>query len=208
MRENERNNILNEIHEYCINEKTREIFLHSSFSYDEDKGIDFKKANQFLKNILYLDSIAKKDITIHMHSIGGEYHSGMLIYDAIKNCRSVVTIVCHGEISSMGIIVLQAADRRISMPNCKFLLHFGTSGICNHEQNVAFSWIQSEKDSIEVMLDILSKKIKSTPLENEILKNKNENQIKKYIKKIITTKGDWILTSDLALSYGLIDMVY
>lgn len=202
MKKNEDKNIISEIHEYNINEQTREIFLHSSFLNDEDNGIDFKKANQFLKNILYLGSEIDP-ITIHMNSIGGEYPLGMMIYDAIKHCQSSVTIVCHGEICSMGMIILQAADYRLSMPNCRFLIHLGTSGISNNEHQVAFSWMEYEKKCVQDMLNIFSKAIKET--DPELFIGKTEKQIQQYIKKKLSSKGDWILDAESALQHGLID---
>ena len=41
----------------------------------------------------------------------------MAIFDAIKICRSHVTILVYGQAESMSSIILQAADKRIMMPN-------------------------------------------------------------------------------------------
>ena len=63
--------IVNDIHNYCVNVKTREIYLNSYISSNEDDpGVDYRMSSQFIKNITHLDSINNKPILIHMHSIG------------------------------------------------------------------------------------------------------------------------------------------
>ena len=79
--------IVNDIHNYCVNVKTREIYLNSYISSNEDDpGVDYRMSSQFIKNITHLDSINNKPILIHMHSIGGDWGAGMAIYDAISAC--------------------------------------------------------------------------------------------------------------------------
>ena len=79
---------ISEAHENDIIVSTREIFLHSSVDDEEDNGIDYRSANRFLKNLKILESINSKPITIHQYSIGGEWESGMMIYDAIRQSPS------------------------------------------------------------------------------------------------------------------------
>ena len=48
--------IINDIHSYGVNVKTREIYLNSYVSSNEDDpGVDYRMSSQFIKNITQLD---------------------------------------------------------------------------------------------------------------------------------------------------------
>ena len=87
----------------------------------------YRMATTFIKNIRLLDQIKNEPIIIHMDSLGGNWGDGMAIYDAIKISRSHVTILVYGQAESMSSIILQAANKRITMPNAYFMCHYGSS---------------------------------------------------------------------------------
>lgn len=202
MRDDKTNDILEEIHNYCIDLANRTLFLHGNISSDEDNGVEFRMSNRFLKNILILDK-TEEPIVIHQQNIGGEWQSGMMIYDAIANARSHVSLVCHGEAISSGTIVLQAADIRYSMPNCHFMFHYGFSGIGDGEYLSAHSLAEMEKIQTRNMLNIYANRCK----DGEFFKGKSHNQIKKYLDTKFKAKGDWHLEADKAKYYGFIDKI-
>jgi uridine kinase len=78
--------ILYDLHNHSADLKSREIFLHNSYSSDENEnpGVEYKMSNNFLKNLRALDLQNHNDITVHTQSIGGEWADGMAIFDAIK----------------------------------------------------------------------------------------------------------------------------
>ena len=48
--------IINDIHSYGVNVTTREIYLNSYVSSNEDDpGVDYRMSSQFIKNITKLD---------------------------------------------------------------------------------------------------------------------------------------------------------
>mgnify|MGYP000339029825 CR=1 FL=1 len=192
--------IVEKIHDYCIDLTNRTIYLHGSQKSDEDSGVDFKMSNAFLKNINVLES-SPATISIHQQNIGGEYQSGMMIYDAIKQAKSHINIICHGEVMSMGTIILQAADLRLSMPNCHFMLHYGYVSSDDRNPLAAKSWLEMEDRQLGLMLDIYADKMKNS----DEFKDRNKNYIKQWLRTKFKNKVDWHLSPPEALKYGLID---
>lgn len=201
-----RSDIVSEIHEHCINIEGREVFLHSYLgSVDEEPGIDYRSAAVFIKNIMLLDSINDKPITIHMFSIGGNWGAGMAMYDCIINCKSYITIVVHGQASSMSGILLQSADQRIMMPHSHFMAHFGSGGFDGHYLNFQ-SAAKFDKDLCKTMIDIYSERM----IKSEFYKEKHPGGDVVKASNIIRRKlkdGDWHLTPEDAVYYGFADCI-
>lgn len=198
-----KSSIINELHNYNILIDTREIFLHSYISDGDDDGIDYKVANNFLKNIRFLEQISDQEITIHLNSIGGSWSDGMLIFDAIKCCRCETKIITHGIASSMGSIIPQAANRRITMPNCFWLLHEGyveSSSI----RRQARSWHVWSETTLNFLMDLYIECCSR----GSFFQNKNEKYIRRFLKRQFEQKEDWILSAKEAIEYGFCDEIY
>jgi ATP-dependent Clp protease protease subunit len=197
---------ISDINSYGIDFRNREIYLHSYITNtDEDPGVDYRMASTFYKNIRLLDSQNKKPILIHMHSIGGQWADGMAIFDAISICQSFVTVLVYGQAESMSSIILQAADRRVMMPNAYFMCHYGSSG---HEGNYvdvqkAASFEKRETDG---MLDIYAEHM----LESDYIKEKYTHPTHEKVKNLLKRKfkdGDWYLNAEETVHHGLADHV-
>ena len=193
---------LESIHNHHIDPKERVLFIHGAVagSSDEDGGVNWKMANQFHKNIYLLDK-NPSSIIIHQHSIGGEHPSGMMIFDLIKYSKSHSTMICHGEACSMGPIIAQAPDVRIAMPNCSFLIHYGTSSSDGAYQDVQ-NRAAFEKTLTNKMLDIYADRCVS----GEYFKGKTKSKIRNFLYTKLKS-GDWHLTAQEAKYYGFIDGV-
>src|SRR5258708_376613 len=112
------------VHNYGVNLRTRELFLHSYYGNDEyEDGTDYRSSITFIKNLRILENASNKNILVHMQIEGGDFQAGMAIIDAIRLCRSPVVILAYAQASSMSGIILQAAKKRVLMPNCEFLMH-------------------------------------------------------------------------------------
>jgi len=194
-------------HSFNILFASREIFLHSymDIAEDEDPGIEYKSANVFLKNIRILenDSVAKP-IVIHQHSIGGNWSEGIMMYDIIKTCSAPVVLVTHGVAASMGSLIPQAADLRISMPSCAWMLHEGSSATEAGTFKQTKSWHAWEEDLCKRMLDIYV----DVCAESAFFKDRTAPQIRGYIQRKFNHKEDWILEATEAVKYGLCDGIY
>jgi ATP-dependent Clp protease protease subunit len=102
---------------------------------DEDfseSGVEATMAERQIKNLHILDTTSEDPITIIMNNIGGDVNHGLAIYDAIRACRSHVTIKVYGHAMSMGSIILQAADVRIMSEMSSQMIHYGSLGVSNH----------------------------------------------------------------------------
>lgn len=197
---------ISDIHSHGLDVKNREIYLHSYVSNtDEDPGVDYKMAANFYKNIRILDSISKDPIIVHMHSIGGNWNDGMAIFDAIQISGSHVTIVVYGQAESMSSIVLQAADKRVMMPNAYFMCHFGSSGYSGNyldvQKGAAF-----EKKATESMLDIYTDAAIEGKYFKEQYTDLTFDKVKNYLKRKLKD-GDWYLDANESVFYGFADCV-
>ena len=194
---------IGEIHNYGIDVKDREIYLHSAKDGgDDDPGVDYRMAINFVKNVRYLDNLNNNEIRINMQSIGGSWQSGMTIYDAISACKSYITIVAYGQAESMSGVILQAADKRLMSPSTHFMAHFGSTD-CNGEYLSSQNWAALDKANLEHMLNTFAAKCCKT---GKFFKERKYNlsKTKSYIKRKMKD-GDWYLSSGEAVYYGFAD---
>lgn len=194
------------IHNYGIDPKNRELYLHGYVvNTEEDPGIEYKMAATFYKNIRMLDTISNDPIIIHMHSLGGNWNDGMVIYDAIKLCKSHVTIIAYGQAESMSSIIFQAADKRVMMPNAYFMCHFGSSGYFGNYLDVQKAGVFHKKIT-EKMLDIYTESCVNGKYFKEHYTEPEYEKVKNYLKRKLKD-GDWYLDANESVYYGFADMV-
>jgi ATP-dependent protease ClpP protease subunit len=195
---------INELHSFGVDVKNREIYLTPVG--DSDLDVDNKMASIFIKNIRYLDVISPDPIVIHLNSGGGSWNDGMGIYDAIQTCKSKTTILAYSQVESMSSVILQAADRRIMMPNCYMMLHFGSMDYSGHHLDVQ-NWAKFEKTHItNYMLDIYTGRAQKGEFFKDKYVGDEIARIKAYFQRKLK-EGDWYLTATEALYYGLTDAV-
>ena len=68
--------------------------------------IDDNTSNVVIAELLYLDSINNKDISLYINSNGGSVTSGMAIYDTMNFIKSDVSVICIGIAASMAAFLL------------------------------------------------------------------------------------------------------
>ena len=185
-------------HEFGLSADTRDIFL-----YDE---IDSEIAMTFIKNMKILDSRSNKPITIHQYSVGGDWSAGMAIYDCIFFSCSPVLFVTYGYAASMGSVIPQSVKPgrgyRITNPNCDWLIHEGHVNI-EQTNRAAISMLEANKIATEKMYNIYVSVCKNA----EFFKNEKESKIRAFLKRKLTSKEDWWMTSEEAVHYGFSDAV-
>ena len=169
--------IVDEMHRYNILLESREIFLHGYIdSNEEDPGVEYRMSNNFLKNIKLLEHMdSSKPITVHQHSIGGEWSEGMMMYDL-----------------------------RITMPNCWWLIHDGTTAVSGHTIRQAKSWHEWEGKLESQMMEIYS----TVCMESDFFEDKSIIQVKNYIKKQLDKKEDWWMSGEEAVERGFADAIF
>lgn len=200
--------LLYDLHNYGANLDTREIFLHNYYASDdtENPGVEYRMSNNFLKNIRALDLKSDKPITIHMHSVGGEWSDGMAIYDAISMSRSYITIIAYGQAESMSSIIFQAGDRRLITPNTYFMSHYGSTAAGGGYLDVQ-NWVKYEKHICDVMIDIYAKScVTGKYFVEKYGKNPDVEKIKTFLYRKLKS-GDWYIGADDAVYYGFADSI-
>ena len=200
----QRSQLLHDMHTFCVNPHTREIFLHSyvDSETEEEPGVEYRTAITLEKNISLLNRLNDKPIIIHMHSPGGDWNDGMAIYDAIKCSKCHVTILAYAHASSMSSIILQAADLRLLLPNTEVLIHFGEISL-NTTSIGAKSFMKVNQQNNSTMLEIYTSKCK----DGQFFQNKTKAQIKQFLHTHMQRAQDWYLTSHEAVEYGFADYV-
>jgi ATP-dependent protease ClpP protease subunit len=193
--------LINFAHNYNINPKTREIWLHGHYSSsDDDPGVDFRQATTFVKNLRLLDQINHKPILIHLQSPGGDWQHGLSMMDAIQFCCSSVTMLAYGEVSSMSALIFQAGKKRILMPNCEFMIHFGYVYV-EGSTIAAKSMMEFEAKSDDEMIKVYTKKC----MKGKNFKNKTENEVFQFLKNKLYQVQDWYMNAEEAVDYGFAD---
>ena len=181
------------LHEYGINPRSREIYLGSwEGNVEEEPGVDYRMALQFIRNITFLTQQTHDEIVIHQCSIGGEWEYGMAIYDAIRTCPCHVTMICYGHSRSMSSVTLQAADQRVLMPSCMFMVHHGTIYMSDTYKG-AESYMQYAKRDTDTMMEIYTNRC--TLSSRQILAKLDKKQ-------------EWYMSAKEAVEHGFADEVH
>lgn len=198
--------LINDVHSHCINVRDREIYLHGVYGAerDEDPGIEYQSCSTFIKNLHILNSQGEGAILLHMTiPTGGSWTEGMAMFNAIRFSKSPVVILAYGQVSSMSGVLLQAADKRVLMPDCYFMIHHGSIGFEEVNSIAAKSIIDINELSCKRMLEIFARRAKKGAYFKE--RNYNEQSIMRFIDGKIHNKSDWYLTDKEALYYGMCD---
>ncbi len=154
--------------------------------------IDDYVANLVIAQLLFLEAEdPEKDIHLYINSPGGSVTAGLAIYDTMQLIRPDVQTICVGQAASMGAVLLAAGSpgKRFALPNSRILIHQPWGGAQGQASDIA---IQAKE--ILRLRDRL----------NEIL----ATHCKQTLEKVKSdTDRDFIMGSDEAKAYGLVDQV-
>jgi len=198
--------LLEDLNNFSVDHKNREIFVHRYYNNSEDEDIENKISSMFIKNLRALDH-KNAPILIHLNAGGGgKWEEGMAMYDAITFTESYVTVLIYGYACSMSSIIPQAADFRVMMPNSYIMCHYGSETfVDNHVNNKKYFRFAGRltKD----MMDIYASQMQY----GQYFKDRyTESTALKYAKTYIQKKmeeGDWYLSAEEAVHFGLADEV-
>ncbi len=153
--------------------------------------IDDINSNVIIGQLLYLDSINNNDISVYINSPGGSVTAGMAIYDTMNFIKSDVSTICVGMAASMAAFLLSSGTKgkRYCLPNSEVMIHQPLGGAQGQatEIKIAAERILKLKDKLNKML------------------SKNTGKDLKQVEQ--DTERDYFLSSEEALSYGLIDKI-
>jgi ATP-dependent Clp protease protease subunit len=155
-------------------------------------GINDDVANIIVAQFLYLESDdPEKEIMLYINSPGGSVNSGLAIYDTMQHVRCPVSTICIGQAASMAAVLLASGSKgkRLALPNARVLIHQPHGGMSGQASDI-------EIHAREILR--LRERL------NEILVHHTGMAMEK-IKA--DTDRDYIMTSQEAKAYGLIDEV-
>ena len=149
-------------------------------------------ANVIVAQLLFLESEdPEKDIHLYINSPGGSVTAGLAIYDTMRYIKSPVSTICVGLAASMGAVLLAGGTKgkRIALPNAEIMIHQPMGGA------------RGQASDIEIHARNI---LRTRDRINSILASHTGQNIEKIA---IDTDRDNFMTSDEALTYGLIDKV-
>lgn len=153
--------------------------------------IDDNLSNIVVAELLYLDSLNHDDISVYINSNGGSITSGMAIFDTMNFIKSDVSTICVGMAASMAAFLLASGKKgkRFALKNSEVMIHQPLGGAKGQATEI--------KIAAERILRIRNKM-------NEILAEKTNKDVKEIEND---TERDNFMTSDEALTYGIIDKI-
>ncbi len=142
--------------------------------------------------LMYLDSVEKKDIKMQLNTPGGSVLHGLGIVDVMDYIGSDVETVNTGLCASMGSILLSsgAKGKRGALNFSRVMIHQVSSGAQGHVADNRISHEESEKYNY-ILFKILAK-----------------NSGKDFQYVLDTARRDNWLNSQEALDFGFIDEIF
>jgi ATP-dependent Clp protease protease subunit len=141
--------------------------------------------------LMFLDTLDKNDITLHVDTPGGSVKSGLSIVDVMNYISSDVVTINTGMAASMGSILLGAGTKgkRHSLKFSRVMLHQVSTGAYGNIQDIRKSIAEGEKYN-DLLFGLLGE-----------YTNKDPQQVMKDAER------DLWLSSEEALAYGIIDNI-
>jgi ATP-dependent Clp protease protease subunit len=141
--------------------------------------------------LMYLDSVDKIDITMHIDSPGGSVKSGLSMVDVMDYIKCDIRTVNTGMAASMGSILLGAGTKgkRSSLRFSRTMLHQSSGGFRGNIQDAEIDMVEWKKIN-QTLFDLLGQYC-----------NKKPSQVMKDASR------DLWLSSEEALKYGIIDEI-
>lgn len=127
----------------------RIIFLSGEVSSDS--------MDTMVAQLLYLDSIDNRDISIYINSMGGDCYSGLELISVMDFIKSDVSTVILGSAASMGAVIASngAKGKRFALPYSRFMIHQPLSNFGYQrftDSKIALTEMESVRDDLYAVL--------------------------------------------------------
>ncbi len=151
----------------------RDINLEDDRILIIDEEIDSRLSRRIVEQLLKLDNINHKEITMYLNCPGGSVTDGFMLYDTMQFIRSPIKTVALGRVASFATILLLGGEkgRRYIGENCSVMIHEVSS--------IAMGSVTEMKERLDHSLDL------NTRI-GKLIANKTKlsyEQVKKYTKK-------------------------
>ena len=154
--------------------------------------VNDQSANLVVAQLLFLESEnPDKDIAFYINSPGGSVYAGMAIFDTMNFIKPDVSTLCVGLAASMGAFLLTAGNKgkRFALPNSRIMIHQPSGGA------------QGQATDIQIQ----AREILDLRARLNVILARNTGQPVERIE--VDTERDNFMSSEDAVSYGLIDKV-
>ena len=163
--------------------KSRSIFIYGPITQE--------LAQKVCTQLVALAAASDEEIRVYVNSPGGHVESGDSIHDMIKFIKPKVWMIGTGWVASAGALIYVSVpkERRICLPNTRFLLHQpsgGTRGMASDIEIQAREIIKMNERLIKIFA-------KAT--------GQTEEKIAKDIDR------DYWLSAEEAVAYGLVSKI-
>ena len=141
--------------------------------------------------LMYLDSVDNRDITMHIDSPGGSVKSGLSMVDVMEYISADIRTVNTGMAASMGSVLLGAGTKgkRSSLRFSRVMLHQSSGGFRGNIQDAKID-MQEWEECNKILFNLLGGYCSKKP--EQVMKD--------------ATRDFW-LNADAAVKYGIIDEV-
>jgi len=153
--------------------------------------VDDRMSTIVQAQLMFLDSVDNKDITLHVDTPGGQVKSGLSIVDVMDYVKSDVVTVNTGMAASMGSVLLGAGTKgkRSSLRFSKTMLHQSSGGFSGNIQDARINMKEWTRMN-ELLFTLLGEYC-----------NKTSEQVAEDAER------DLWLSAEEALNYGIIDKI-
>lgn len=154
-------------------------------------GVDDNMSTIVQAQLMFLDSVNKDDITMHIDSPGGSVKSGLSMVDVMEYIKCDIATVNTGMAASMGSVLLGAGTKgkRKSLRHSRVMLHQSSGGFRGNIQDAEIDWKEWQLVNEELFILLGS------------YCNKTAEQVKEDASR------DFWLGAKEAVEYGIIDSI-
>lgn len=155
--------------------------------------IDDQVANLIIAQMLFLAAEdPEKDISLYINSPGGSITAGLAILDTMNLVEPDIVTTCVGQAASMAAVLLASGTKgkRFALPHSRILIHQPhMSGLGGQATDI----------------DIYAREIlRMREILNKVLSDATGQSLDRIARDV---DRDYIMESDAALEYGMIDQV-
>lgn len=159
------------------------------FGYIGESG-DIRSAD-IVRELLEAEKLYRT-IDIRINSPGGEVHTGIAIFNALRSSKAEIRIFVDGIAASMGAVVALCGRRVEASKYARFMFH-GASGGCWGNRKEIEQYLEELDETDNTLCRMLSEKCGKTPEE---------------IREAYFDGHDHWFTAEEALALGFIDAIY
>lgn len=196
------------VHDYCLDLENRIMWIHGTEkganTDGEEPGVEYQMATKAIKNLSLLKATSStKEITIFLHTCGGEESEGLAIYDAIKSMPFHVTIISATHARSMSSIIFQAGDERLMYPSSYFMIHRGDVFFDGSYEKFSSYYQFQEKYNEKMFLIYAEKMVQSKKFEEFSI-----DGAVAHLEALVNQKSDVYMLPEQAIEYNFADGIY